>query len=471
MSEASTIVALASPPGPGERAILRISGARTAEIVRATWAGPGTAPDLSRRGLHRGRFRDRRGELPVLLYWTPGPRSFTREDVAELHIPGSPPLVASALERVLELGAVAAPPGEFTRRAFLAGRIDLTQAEGVLTLVEAQTQSQARAGAALLFGGLSDRISALRSALEDLRALCEASLDFDESDAGHVPAREIEGRLAELARELELARAWEARRTDTHGAYTIVLAGAPNAGKSALFNALCGDDRALVSDLAGTTRDLVTADLELSGTPIRLVDGAGFDPGARGADLAAQTLLRSACASADVVAWVVDAAGLDSELGVRERAALPGDVPVVLVWNKVDLPGVPAEPPAWLQRSVEGAPVRSSVSTSAVTRAGLRDLREALARALGLAQPVAADGGAAAADGGLARILGLRHRLALDGALAELQTGRDVWRAGAPLEILAEHLRDATLRLDQVTGATTPEDILDRIFARFCLGK
>jgi tRNA modification GTPase len=457
--EATTIVAVASPPGPGARAVLRLSGPRASELLRAAWAQPSDLPDLARRGIFRGRFRDGRGELPLCVYWMPGPRSFTREDVAELHVPGSPPLVASVLARLVELGAVPAAPGEFTRRAFLSGRIDLTEAEGVLTLVHANDRAEARAGAALLFGGLSERVAALRAALDDLRALCEASLDFDEADAGHVPAAEIESRLADLERDLARASSWEAQRTDASGVPTIVFVGAPNAGKSSLFNALCGDERALVSDVSGTTRDLVTADIDLAGFGVRLVDGAGFDAAARGADKTAQALMQAASTTADAVLWVVDATRSDPERAASETSALPPDVPVLLAWNKVDAPGARPEPPEGLHRLA-----RAWVPTSARTRAGLRELGAELFERLGRS-PGEATGS------GLARMLGTRHRLALEGARAELEAGRTGWRAGAPLEILAEHLRLATARLDQVTGATTPEDILDRIFARFCLGK
>ncbi len=455
MSDGTTIVALASPPGPGERAIVRISGPHAADLVRAVWVGATSELDLSRRSLHRGRVRDRRADLPALLYWMPGPRSFTREDVAELHVPGSPPLARSALERLVELGATPAAPGEFTRRAFLAGRIDLTEAEGVLTLVAAHDAASSRAGAALLFGGLSERIAALRGALEELRALCEASLDFDEADAGHVPREEIEARLSEIEGDLARAGAWEARRTDASGAPSIVIAGAPNAGKSSLFNALCGDERALVSDLAGTTRDFLSADIDLGGGPVQLLDVAGFDPDARGADDAAQAVMRAALGSADAIMWVVDAQRSDLERALGERGELPHGVPVLLAWNKIDAPGAtPRAPEAF----------GPSLPTSARTRAGVDDLRRALAELLGRTS-------AQSSAGGLARMLGTRHRLALESALDELRVGRDAWRRGAPLEILAEHLRRSTSRLDQVTGQTTPEDVLDRIFARFCLGK
>lgn len=464
MTDPTTIAAIASPPGAGLRAIVRVSGTRARDLVRATWAPSAPLPDLARRGLHRGHFEDGRGRQPLLLAWMPGPRSFTGEDVAEFHLPGSPPLVSAALSRLLQLGAVAATAGEFTRRAFLNGRIDLTQAEGVLTLVSAQNEDEARAGIALLCGGLAQRIGAVRDALDELRALCEASLDFDEQDTGHVPRTEIEAGLGHVMQDLAAARGWEDRRTDATGALSIVLAGAPNAGKSALFNALCGEDRALVSDLAGTTRDLVTADLELAGTPIRLVDSAGFDPAARGVDADAQTLAREACAAADVVLWVVDAQSSDLERLRLERASFPEATPCVLVWAKIDRTDAALAPPASLAKGLPPRPWVSWVATSARARSGLSDLWLAVSDALEITS-------ATAAETGLARTLGLRHRLALASALSEVADGRDLWRSGAALEVLAEHLRQATYRLDQVNGRTTPEDVLDRIFARFCIGK
>ncbi|MFN0007769.1 MAG: tRNA uridine-5-carboxymethylaminomethyl(34) synthesis GTPase MnmE, partial [Planctomycetota bacterium] len=190
----TTIAAIASPPGGAARGIVRLSGPRAAEIVRAVFRGHPPL-DLARRTLRLGRFLDGRGDQPLLLLWMPGPRSFTREDVAEFHLCGSPPLLEAALEHVLALGATAAAPGEFTRRAFLSGRIDLTRAEGVLALVGARNDRERRAGALLLAGGLAQRIGAVRDRLADLRALTEASLDFDERDTGHVPDSEIDAGL------------------------------------------------------------------------------------------------------------------------------------------------------------------------------------------------------------------------------------------------------------------------------------
>jgi tRNA modification GTPase len=459
----TTIVALSSPPGAGPRGVLRVSGPRARELVQATWRGPDHAPDLARRGLHRGRFRDGRGEQPALLLWMPAPHSFTREDVAELHLPGAAPLLAAALERLLGLGAVLAAPGEFTRRAFLSGRIDLTRAEGVLTLVAARNEEERRSSSALLFGGLARRVAEVREALEDLRALCEATLDFEESDTGHIPAQELERRGRDIAASLERAVSFEAERAPrASGLPCIALHGARNAGKSALFNALAGSERALVSDRAGTTRDALAVEIDLSGSQATLCDTAGLDPAARGPDAEAQAAAQAARSSADLVLWVVDAVRRDVAAIEAERRALPRGAPYLLVWSKIDRLGARGQsgPPAGRELAATDA-----VATSALAGLGIESLRARMALAL---QGSDATG---ARSRGAGRELALRHRLALERCAAELESGFRGVERGQPLELLAEHLRAATAALDEITGETTSEAILDRLFARFCLGK
>ena len=261
--EGRTICAVSSPPGAGARGVIRISGPESADLVRRTVVVDGEPARPGERCASRGRFLDGIGEQPVLLLWMPGPHSYTREDVAELHLPGAPPLLERALARLVELGARVAGPGEFTRRAFENGRIDLTRAEGVLELVEASGEAERRAAAKLLMGGLARRVGPLRDGLEELRALCEASLDFDESDTGHVPEAELERLFEAVGEGLEEALGWEVGRAATSGLPRIALVGAPNAGKSTLFNRLAHAEPsagavripALVTDRAGTTRD------------------------------------------------------------------------------------------------------------------------------------------------------------------------------------------------------------------------
>lgn len=437
----STIAAIASPAGGGSRGIVRLSGPRAAEIVRTVFRGDPPL-DLAHRAFRLGRFLDGRGDQPLLLLWMPGPRSFTREDVAEFHLSGSPPLLEAALERVLALGASPAAPGEFTRRAFLSGRIDLTRAEGVLALVGARDERERRAGAVLLAGGLAQRIDAVRDRLAELRALCEASLDFDERDTGHVPDAEIGAGLEAARDSLREALDFEVSRAGPLGEPTVVLAGAPNAGKSSLFNRMAGGD-AIVSPVPGTTRDALSARIAHPPGAFRLVDTAGLGSGASDVEQAARNRTQAELEAADLVVWVVDARS-------DQVDALPGHGNFLLAWNKVDLPGTRPAPP-------------SAVATSARTGAGIGELAAAIARSL--------FGSAPGESAGVSREIAQRHRLALADAGAALEAAFGARRSGAPLELVAEHLRVSCEALDAITGSTTSEDVLDRIFARFCLGK
>jgi tRNA modification GTPase len=463
----ATIAAVSSPPGPGLRAVIRVSGPEAARLVRET-ARLTTPFDPGRRAAHRGRFLDGRGEQPLLLLWMPGPHSYTREDVAELHLPGAPPLVEAALRRLLELGAQPAAPGEFTRRAFEHGRLDLTRAEGVLAVIEASNQAEARAASALLLGGLAERAEALRDGLEELRALAEASLDFDEADTGHVSTEELLRLGGEVSGRLREALTWEERREPLPGVPRVVLAGAPNAGKSSLFNALVGEGRALVSDLAGTTRDGVAAlwrlcgeggDAAGEGSPeVRLLDAPGLEDGALSeADRGAQEIARDVRAGADLLLHVVDATRPELARAFQSKPSRPEPGrPVLRVWSKLDLVSAPPREAA------------GEVAVSALTGAGLEHLEEQVRGVLGLSRATSEP---APESGGVGRELSVRHRHALEASLRELEQALALLRAGAPLDLVAEALRWATDALDGITGRSTPEDLLDRIFARFCLGK
>lgn len=482
----TTIAAIASAPGAGHRGVIRVSGPRTAQLVRASFRPRAGVLELGPRGFQLGQLRDARGWQPALLLWMPGPRSFTREDVAELHLPGSPPLLHAALARLFELGAEAAQAGEFTRRAFLSGRIDLTQAEGVLEVVDATSRAELAAGRALLFGGLSERIAGLRDELEELRALCEASLDFDVSETGHVPEQMLLGRAAELLVRLREACAWEQRRQVPRGEPRIVLSGAPNAGKSRLFNRLAEGTaqrsyaRALVSAHAGTTRDALRATWTLAGVRCRLSDTAGLDPEpsdhsrraphAEAIQLEAQAFARSESQAADLVLWVVDAAHSSQAELERQRAQLPSAVAQLLVWNKIDLSDAAPAPPGMAQ--IPWVAQVPWVAVSARSGAGLGELAQAAARELRfLPDAQAATPGDRPGLAGAGRELSARHREALRAGVENLGAGMAELRGGGPLELFAEALREASGQLDAISGRTTSEDVLDRIFARFCLGK
>ncbi len=450
-----TIAAIASPPGAGRRGVLRVSGPRARALVEACFT-PLAPPLVLRRGAQRGRLDDGRGSQPALFLWMPAPASYTREDVAELHLCGAPPLVAAALERLCALGARTAAPGEFTRRAFLNGRIDLSRAEGVLALVEARDADALRAARRLLDGGLARRVEALREALDELRALSEASLDFDEAETGHVPAAELLEGADALARRLADALAGERARAAPAGLPRVLLFGAPSAGKSSLWNAL-GGGQALVSDLRGTTRDVNEAVWRCGGRAVVLCDAPGLDARAGGTDAAAQRLLARERDAAELVLWVVDASAARAGALAEEARAL-GGAPRVVAWTKTDRAGAPRAPAPALRAALGEADV---VAVSATARTGLAELEARAAQALAR--------GARAAGGG--RELFERHREALAAAADALAAGRAALAGGAPLDLVAQAFREAGRALERIEGRTTPEDLLERIFARFCIGK
>jgi len=492
-----TIVAVSSPPGPGARAVVRLSGPRARQIVDRAWRGnaqAGGAAGQDSPGIPKGRavlggaFDDGKSLLPGFLFWMPGPASYTREDVVELHLPGSPPLVDAVLARLFGLGARLAEPGEFTRRAFLNGRLDLTRAEGVLGLIEAADTAAQRSASKLLVGGLEKRMLALREGIESLRALAEASLDFDTAETGHVDTTELEQRAARLEAQLGEAMLWEQRREPAKGRPRVLLAGLPNAGKSSLFNALTAETRAeqrhdranlgeaLVSSLAGSTRDGVLGTWRLGGVDVELMDAPGLELGLAetSADGRAQELAARQRTGADLLLWAVDGCSLtksNRDALAAERSqlnqAIPGKSGLLCLVTKQDLTGsrLPIEDVAEL---VDLAP-DSCLAISSQTGAGLDQLAARVAERLGLApgQPDPAVVAAAA----LGRELSARHRTAIHAALRALEEAKGGLVAGLPLDLVAETLRDGTLELDAITGETTPEGLLDRIFAGFCLGK
>lgn len=449
-----TICAIASPPGGGLRGVIRVSGGRAAALVEELWSGAEALALGDVRGVYQGRLFDGVGEQPLMLLWMPGPRSFTREDVAELHLPGAAPLLKRALSRLVELGARIAEPGEFTRRAFESGRIDLSRAEGVLSMIEARSAAAHRSAVALLVGGLDERIARLRDSLDDLRALCESSLDFDSDDTIDVPSEEIRSSLVQLEVALAEACTWEVARGLEAGVPRVVLVGAPNAGKSALFNALgSGEQVAIVSDHPGTTRDRLVRAWRPGMVEVELADIAGVEEGRSEPDRKAQVIGGAARASADHLLWVVDSRRGDLEALALERAELPDGVSRTLVWSQADHEEARSVPPSLLASE-------DWVLLSSLTGLGLPELESRVSQALGGDSP-----------GASGRELSVRHTEALKKASVAVSDGSRAWEEGLPLDLLAAHLHEATSCIDEIAGRTTPEDLLDRIFSRFCLGK
>jgi tRNA modification GTPase len=406
-----TIAAPATSPGGALRAVVRVSGPRAFELAAA----------FPRAVVRRG------------------PRTYTREDTAEIHLPGAAPLVHRCLRLLTERGARLARPGEFTLRAFLHGRLDLAQAEAVERLISAGDEAERRAALVLLGGGWSRRLRDVEAALLDLCADAEAAIDFVDQDIEILSPAAARGRAAALLGRLRDSARSTSSSAVRDGLPTVVLRGRPNAGKSTLFNALAGAD-ALVSPSAGTTRDVLGAEALIApGLRVRLLDTAGVGQAADPLAAAAERRAGAAAAAADVALLVIDATS-------REAAPEPAGT-TVIVANKIDLTSAEE-----VRARYAGRPF---AAVSGLTGEGLDGLRRELARAL------AGDAG----DG--VRVSERQGSLLRE---ADAALARAVERE-SPLEILALDLRAALAALGAITGRNVDEDLLDRVFSRFCLGK
>lgn len=427
----NTIFAPATAPGRAAVAVLRLSGPGTAAALVAL-AGPLPAPRrlTLRRLVHDGVLLDQ-----ALVIWMPGPASYTGEDSAELHLHGGPAVRAAVLAALTALpGLRAAEPGEFTRRAFLNDRLDLTAVEGLADLIDAETEAQRRQALRQLEGGLRQRIEAWRERLLEALSWIEATLDFSDEDGVDLqPLRDKALATAgSVAAGIEALLAEGSCGERLREGFRVVIAGAPNAGKSTLLNVLARRDVAIVSDVPGTTRDAIEVRLDLDGLPVWLVDTAGLRTTDDPVEREGVARSRRHAAEADLVLWLVapDAAG---------EAAPPGCVMRVL--TKVDL----------------GASDRAAGhAVSALTGEGLGELLDALAEA------AKRDVGT-----GDALVTRSRHRAALQQALTALQRGR----SAAEDELIAEDLRSALHALGEIVGRVGVEAMLDRLFAGFCIGK
>ena len=387
----------------------------------------------------------------AVVTWFRAPNSYTAEDLVEIAAHGSPVVLELLLRRALELGARLAEPGEFTQRAFLAGRIDLTQAEAVRDLIEAQTLTQARQAASQMGGALSRRVGPVKLFLVELIALLEAGIDFAEDDIDITPSAEIARRIAEITLPLQALEASFARGRIVHDGLTMAIVGRPNAGKSSLFNRLVQRERAIVTAQPGTTRDLVTERISLEGIPLELVDTAGLREGLEEAEQLGIARSREALADAALVLVVLDATQSLNQEEHRLLRAVAGR-PALVVINKSDLAAAPSPAP-------DPGEV-STLKTSALTGEGIPELREKI---LALAT-----GGASAEPGPLTS---LRQHQAIVAALAAFSDATEANAGAIPHEMILLDLYRALTALDSLTGQTTSDDILNLIFSTFCIGK
>lgn len=434
-----TIAAVSTAPGRAAIAVVRLSGP-AAGLVLDRIAGGRPEPRLA---AFRALRHPATGELldRGLALWFPGPASATGEDATELHLHGGRAVVAAVLDAVLAVDGVrAAEPGEFTRRAFLAGKLDLAETEGLADLIDAETQAQRRQAIRQSEGALSAIVDGWRDRLIAAMALVEAGIDFaDEDDVPAAARAQAKGEIDVLARDLDAALA-DTRGERLREGFRIAIVGAPNAGKSSLLNRLARREAAIVTDVPGTTRDVVEVHLDLDGYPVIVADTAGLRATSDMVEREGVLRATARAAEADLVLWLRDPASPDGMSAPSTGGAL---------WTIASKADLTPDAPAWADRSI-----------STLTGAGLDDL-------------VAALGNAARSGLGDDDHVGLtraRHRDAIQAAGVELRATLDHWET-LPDELLAERLRRAATELGRITGRVDVEDVLDRLFTSFCIGK
>ncbi|BCX83037.1 tRNA modification GTPase [Methylomarinovum caldicuralii] len=435
------IAAPATPPGRGAVAVVRASGPDLGGLAQRL-----TGRALQPRRAHYVSFRDDAGRIidRGLALFFPAPRSYTGEDLLELHCHGSPAIVESLLQRLFQLGARPAEPGEFTRRAFLNGKLDLAQAEAVAALIESSSAQAARAAQRSLEGEFSRQTRALTESLTRLRIQVEAAIDFSDEDIALIAEGAVLEKLQGILADLDALRRRAHQGRLLEEGMTVVIAGPPNAGKSSLLNALARREAAIVTPIAGTTRDVLRERILIDGMPLHVIDTAGLRHSDDPVEREGIRRARAELARADRILLV----GEDRPPAGRDLPGLPTDIPVTRIVNKIDLSGQPPR--------IEG----DTVWLSAKTGAGLDLLRRHLNACMGFE--------AEAEDALAAR---RRHLEALARARGHLEQALAELEAGQMLDLAAENLRLAQNALGEITGEVTSDDLLGRIFSEFCIGK
>jgi tRNA modification GTPase len=437
-----TIVAAATPPGIGGIGIVRVSGGQTEFIARTLL---GSLPE-PRTATYR-KFRNRDGQnldAGIALYF-PAPASFTGEPVLELHGHGGPLVISHIVAAIVELGARQAEPGEFSQRAFLNDKLDLVQAEAIVDLINAGTSQAARAALRSLSGAFSTAVEALAEQLIRLRLHVEAAIDFPEEEIDFLSDKRLQQRLVECADTFVLLQEQAKQGRVLRDGFQVVIVGKPNAGKSSLLNLLSGQDAAIVTEIAGTTRDILREQIDIDGLSVELVDTAGLREDPDRIEREGIRRARNALRSADAVLWIKDA----TEPGPGKiEEPLPDGVPVVVVMNKIDL------------CDAQDARAEGAIQLSAKTGQGLGHLRQRIRELAGYEN-----------QGEGAFTARKRHLQALEKAAKHFDTGQIALQEARAGELLAEELRLSHQALGEITGAVSSDDLLGRIFSEFCIGK
>ena len=455
-----TIAAIATAPGIGGIGIIRISGSQSFAILQRLFRPHRFHTTFQTHKLYYGTIVDRDGVVldEVLAVFMQAPHTYTREDVVELHSHGSYLVLQTLLTEVLAAGARVADAGEFTKRAFLAGRIDLTRAEAVIDLLQARTSNGARLAASQLQGALFDRIAAIRDVLVDILAFVEVAIDFPDDEGEILAVDDVSARLiAEVEDPLEdLIRLVDQGKIFREGV-SVVIAGCPNVGKSSLLNGLLREERALVTEIPGTTRDTIEEMISVHGIPVHLVDTAGI----RNHDDSVEELgiERARCKfqEADLVLFVVDASVALNEFD-RELYQFLMDKKRIVVLNKMDIAAM-----SQVDRISEEFSGDEQVRIAARQGEGLDELLDAIQRT------VLEDSGGIQEQVSCAP--NMRHAMILKKTLTACRRLRTALQGGATVDLLAVDLQDALDYLGDIVGLTTPDDVLDALFSRFCIGK
>lgn len=450
--DGSTIAAIATAAGRGGIGVVRVSGPLCASIA-AGMLGSGTLPAPRRAQLRQ--FLDGQGnaiDAGLVLYFA-APHSYTGEDMLELHGHGGPVVLDLLLQRILELGARAAQPGEFTQRAFLNGKIDLAQAEAVADLIDSGSAQAARAAVRSLRGEFSAQVADLAERLLELRMWVEAAIDFPEEEIDFLADRSLLERMDAIAAQFDTLAGQARQGALLRDGLTVVIAGRPNAGKSSLLNRLAGYDAAIVTPVAGTTRDVLRERIEIDGLPVHVLDTAGLRDAPDLIEAEGIRRARAEIARADRVLFVIDSTASDALTQLAtDLAALPADLPRTVICNKIDRCTVPPQLPDGI-----GA---DSVALSATTGQGMDALRAHLKACVGYAT-----------DGEGALSARRRHLDALRRARTHFDTARRLLIERHAGELVAQELTDAQRDLGEITGQVSSDDLLGRIFGSFCIGK
>jgi len=460
MMDDSTICAVSTPPGRSGIGIVRLSGPGAVSIAERVISATNKRP-LSEQEPNRlvhGHVLDENEVVDeVLVSVMCAPHSYTTEDVVEINCHGGAVPLRRTLELMLKAGARLAEPGEFTKRAFLGGRIDLAQAEAVIDLINAKTLAGLKAAANQLGGKLSERITSLRDTLTECLAHIEATIDFPEDEVPHLPESSMLAVVKRVMEETEiLIENSEGGRLYRDGISTVIV-GKPNVGKSSILNAILDEPRAIVTSEPGTTRDVIVESIELRGIALKLSDTAGIrEPGCEIERLGVERSER-AIEEADLALFVAEAPGPLSSEDVRIIERLSGKKHIVVAANKIDL-----KPDADLSELAERLPGRKIIRTSATEGTGVAELEEAIYNEVTEGAPIAPEE---------ILVSRLRHRQALEKAHAALARTSDAIEQELSMEFIAIDVRDALDALGEIVGAVVTDDVLNHIFDEFCIGK